>query len=96
MSLTSKIIEQIREHVANYEANTSMADSKQNEVNNLKSLKKSKSIEYQLRDAQEYLIQFETRATTYRSTAQGLVEKFIDDFDSTERSEVEGLIIKLK
>ncbi|WP_238656068.1 hypothetical protein [Paenibacillus piscarius] len=96
MSLSSKIIEQIRIQVIDYESYASMAESKQNEVNGLKSLKKSKSIDYQLREAQDFLIQFETRANTSRIAALRLSEAFKEDFDSTERVEVKELTDKLK
>lgn len=96
MSMTSKIIALIQEHVMDYEVSTSAAKGKENEADGLKSLRRTKSIEYQLREAQYYQLQYETQAAGSRLSAFKLAEAFMDDLDSDEKSTVNDLTKKLK
>ncbi|MNO50095.1 hypothetical protein D3C76_404610 [compost metagenome] len=95
MSMTSKIVDIIRNHVTDYEVSISMAEGKENEANNLKNVRKSKSVDYQIRAAELLQNRYEGEASVSRRAANKLYDAFKDDFDSSERSEVDELMEKL-
>lgn len=95
MSITSQIVDDIRDHVRNYEMNRSQAEDKENLVNGFRNAPQTKSVKYQLREAQEYLTIYETNAANSRQEAMKLYRKYKEHFDSDELREAEELIEKL-
>ncbi|MFB0845745.1 hypothetical protein [Paenibacillus oleatilyticus] len=89
MSITSKIVETIREQVDYYEQYSSIAEGQQNLVDGYKAAK-IKKVHEQLR-----LAEYETKAQGYKDFARTLYNNFKDDFDDDELTEVKELIKKL-
>ncbi|MEK4519325.1 hypothetical protein NSS64_29060 [Paenibacillus sp. FSL H8-0122] len=95
MSIASQIVDDIRDHVQNYELNRSQAEDKENLVSGFRYAPQTKSVKYQLREAQEYLTIYETNAANSRQEAMKIYTKYKEYFDSDELREAEELIGKL-
>ncbi|CAM4383372.1 hypothetical protein [Paenibacillus typhae] len=95
MSITAKIINDIRNKVREYETNRSQAENQENLVNGFKNATQTKSVKYQLREAQSYQTIFETNAANHKQEANRLYMEYKEYIDSNELSEVEEMIDKL-
>ncbi|KGP77451.1 MULTISPECIES: hypothetical protein [Paenibacillus] len=95
MSITAKIIEDIREKVVLYERNSGFAEAKANVISGLKEHKQNKSIKFQLKEAETYKEQFEREAENSYREAHRLFENYKDDFDSEELKEANELMERL-
>lgn len=95
MSITSKIVNDIRDKVRDYEINRSNAEDKENLVNGYKNAPQTKSVKYQLREAQDYQTLYETNAANCRREANRLFNEYKEYFNNDELREAEELINKL-
>jgi len=77
MSMTSKIVDIIRNHITDYEVSISMAKAKENEANNLKNVNKSKSVAYLIHKAELSQNRYEGEASVSRRAAHKLYDAFI-------------------